>query len=38
MPNDNAEGGLNGPHIHPFLLGQTANKDFFGIFFVGSAP
>ena len=20
LPYDNAEGGLNGPHIHPFIL------------------
>mmetsp|Transcript_30770 Transcript_30770/g.30260 ORF Transcript_30770/g.30260 Transcript_30770/m.30260 type:complete len:99 (-) Transcript_30770:225-521(-) len=37
MPRDNQEGGLNGPHIHPFIMGQTANKDFYGIFFASSS-
>lgn len=37
LPDDNAEGGLNGPHIHPFILCQTKNKDFFGMFFAGSS-
>ena len=38
LPLDNAEGGLNGPHIHPFILCQTSNKDFLGNYFVGTAP
>lgn len=36
LPFDNSNGGVSGSHIHPFLLCQTANKDFFGIFFVGT--
>jgi hypothetical protein len=28
---------VGAPHIHPFLLCQTANQDFFGIYFVGTA-
>lgn len=37
LPYDNGNGGVSGSHIHPFLLCQTQNKDFFGIFFVGTA-
>jgi len=37
LPVDKAQGGQSGPHIHPFILCQTANKDFFGIFFVSTA-
>jgi hypothetical protein len=40
MANSNCQmalGGQSGSHIHPFLLCQTQNKDFLGIFFVSTA-
>ena len=37
MPQDKGFGYYSGSHIHPFIMGQTKNKDFFGIFFLGTA-
>ena len=38
LPTDNGLGDKNGNHIHPFIMCQTQDKDFMGMFFVGSAP
>jgi hypothetical protein len=35
---DDGLGDKSGNHIHPFVLCQTQDKDFFGMFFVGTAP
>lgn len=38
MPQDIGLGGTHGSQVHPFILGQTADKkknDWFGLFFVG---
>jgi hypothetical protein len=38
LPQDNSLGGNGGNHIHPFVLCQTQDKDFLGLYFVGTAP
>lgn len=38
IPEDDSLGGKNGNHIHPFILCQTTDKDFFGMFFVSTSP
>ena len=38
LPSDDGLGGKNGNHIHPFILCQSKDKDFFGMFFVSNAP
>lgn len=38
MPEDNGLGGLSGPGVHPFIMVQTKNKDFMGIFFLATTP
>jgi len=37
LPQEKGFGYYSGSHIHPFIMGQTKNKDFFGIFFLGTA-
>ena len=39
FPKDDNLGGKSGNHIHPFVLCQTStSSEFFGIFFVSTAP
>lgn len=39
IPVDARLGDSSGNHIHPFVLCQTKEtKDFFGMFFVSTAP
>lgn len=38
LPEEDFLGGKSGNHIHPFILGQSADKTFFGIFFANSGP
>ena len=35
---DDNLGGKGGNHIHPFIMCQTKDKDFMGMFFVGANP
>ena len=37
LPEDNALGGVSGPHIHPFLLCQGDSQTFVGMFFLSTA-
>lgn len=37
IPEDEQLGGTNGNHIHPFVLYQTKDLEFAGIFFVGTS-